>query len=224
MDIWHKNNEKPITYKMVVMEFDRPFPDIFPDEEHLYIYECYEMGYCGDGKGKEWEFLKKCTRWAYLNDLISDNEEKTAKIHILTESQMNLENTIGELGQENEKLKNQNHNLKESCEKLKHENDETMREFKHINKRYANSIFISQQRADCIDELKKQLSEHKEYCCCQKNEVLILENKKLKDILKECQIILQETQKDRGVYLNNLHLTDTLIKIEEEMKWLEKNS
>lgn len=33
--------------------------------------------------------------------------------------------------------------------------------------------------------LKAQLSEHKEYCCCQKNEVLLLENARLKGLLKK---------------------------------------
>lgn len=204
MGIWHKNNEKPMPYKMLVMEFDKPFGDQLPKEEQDAVYECYEMRYYGDGNGREWQALKQCNRWAYLDELVSDNEEKTAKIHDLSEEEKISKNTI--------------HKLSEEKSKLEHENKETMSMFKHINEQYANSLITSQQRADCIDELKKQLSEHKEYCCCQKNEVLILENTKLKDILKECQIILQETKKDRGVYLNNLHLTDTLTEIEEILK------
>lgn len=34
---------------------------------------------------------------------------------------------------------------------------------------------------------KKELSEHKEVCCCFENEVLRLENAKLKELLKECR-------------------------------------
>lgn len=105
MNIWHKNNEKPMPYKILVMEFDKPFGDQLPKEEQDAVYECYEMRYYGDGNGREWQALKQCNRWAYLDELVSDNEEKTAKIHILTESQMSLENTIGELGDENTKLK-----------------------------------------------------------------------------------------------------------------------
>lgn len=160
MNIWHKNYEKPMSHKLTVMEFDKPFGDQLPKEEQDAVYECYEMRYFGDGNGREWQILKQCNRWAYLDELVSDNKEKTAKIHILTESQMSLENTIGELSEEKSKLE--------------HKNKETMSMFKYINEQYANSILISQQRANCIDELKKQLSEHKEYCCCQKNEVLIL--------------------------------------------------
>lgn len=44
------------------------------------------------------------------------------------------------------------------------------------------------------------------------------ENARLKELLKECQTILQETKKDRGVYFNNLHLTDVLTEIEEVLK------
>lgn len=35
-----------------------------------------------------------------------------------------------------------------------------------------------------MQEIKAQLSKHKEYCCCAKNEVLILENTKLKEKIK----------------------------------------
>lgn len=38
-----------------------------------------------------------------------------------------------------------------------------------------------------LQELKAQLAEHKEYCCCAKNEVLVLENARQKELLKECQ-------------------------------------
>lgn len=44
------------------------------------------------------------------------------------------------------------------------------------------------------------------------------EGEKLKELLKECQTILQDTKKDRGVYFNNLHLTDILTEIEEVLK------
>lgn len=36
-------------------------------------------------------------------------------------------------------------------------------------------------RLEELKELKTQLSEHKDYCCCQKNEALLLENARLKE-------------------------------------------
>lgn len=36
-------------------------------------------------------------------------------------------------------------------------------------------------------ELRDVLNTHKDYCCCQKNEVLLLENKQLKELLWSCQ-------------------------------------
>lgn len=38
-------------------------------------------------------------------ELENENKELKKKIHILTESQMNLENTIGKFGEENPRLK-----------------------------------------------------------------------------------------------------------------------
>lgn len=36
-------------------------------------------------------------------------------------------------------------------------------------------------------ELRDVLNTHKDYCCCQKNEVLLLENQQLKELLWSCQ-------------------------------------
>lgn len=36
-------------------------------------------------------------------------------------------------------------------------------------------------------ELRDVLNTHKDYCCCQKNEVLLLENQRLKELLWSCQ-------------------------------------
>lgn len=98
-------------------------------------------------------------------------QEYNSKIHILTESQMKLENTIGELAEENARQK-------------------------ELIKRLGSDI-------EGLD-IKKML--------------LIVEVNNLKGLLKECQTILQETKKDRGIYFNNLHLTDTLTEIEEVLK------
>lgn len=45
---------------------------------------------------------------------------------------------------------------------------------------------------DELQSLKAQLAEHKEYCCCAKNEVLVLENANLKELLEECQTRITE--------------------------------
>lgn len=38
-----------------------------------------------------------------------------------------------------------------------------------------------------LQALKAQLTEHREYCCCAKNEVLVLENANLKELLEGCK-------------------------------------
>lgn len=50
-----------------------------------------------------------------------------------------------------------------------------------------------------LQELKAQLAEHKEYCCCAKNEVLVLENARLKDLLKECKPLFFSYVKDMPI-------------------------
>lgn len=46
------------------------------------------------------------------------------------------------------------------------------------------------------EQLRKELSEHKEICCCFENEVLRLENAKLKDQLQKAEKTLQEIEGD----------------------------
>lgn len=48
------------------------------------------------------------------------------------------------------------------------------------------------------NKLKEQLAEHKENCCCAKNEVLLLEINRLRDLLKQC-IPAAEFTKDKGL-------------------------
>ncbi|MCM1497295.1 MAG: hypothetical protein NC124_02400 [Clostridium sp.] len=68
--LWKTPDEKPIAYCKVVMEFKRPYGDQIPEDEQDPVYECYEMRYYGDGDGCEWEYLKQCSRWCYLEDLV----------------------------------------------------------------------------------------------------------------------------------------------------------
>lgn len=62
-------------------------------------------------------------------------------------------------------------------------------------------------------KLKEQLAEHKENCCCAKNEVLILENANLKELLKECQEIIEWYKADCGY--KDLPTESVLTKIDE---------
>lgn len=58
--------------------------------------------------------LNKCHELVKKNvELENENKELRKKIHILTESQMNLENTVGELSDENTNLKR----LLKECDK-----------------------------------------------------------------------------------------------------------
>ena len=96
--------------------------------------------------------------------------------------------------------------------------------------------------SDELQALKEELAEHKEYCCYQKNEVLLLENKKLKSerdklaydlgvadtknsellrLLKECLPIVSAevmTWQIRGGEESHQRGKELLTKIEEVLK------
>ncbi len=75
-----------------------------------------------------------------------------------------------------------------------------------------------------LQSLKAQLAEHKEYCCCAKNEVLVLENARLKELLEECQTritdCLYKIYDEGGQSYPNLEeeLKSLLTNIEEALK------
>ena len=68
-----------------------------------------------------------------------------------------------------------------------------------------------------LQSLKAQLAEHKEYCCCAKNEVLVLENARLKELMKECHNQLSKLLVD-GVEPQDGEIIKFLTKIEEVLK------
>lgn len=55
-----------------------------------------------------------------------------------------------------------------------------------LQRKYKLSYPQARQLADDLKVMQDKLKEHKEYCCCTNNEVLRLENYKLKELLKEC--------------------------------------
>lgn len=63
--------------------------------------------------------------------------------------------------------------------------------------------------------LKAQLAEHKEYCCCQKNEALLLENARLKGLLKECKAQID-------ILLDSCISFDEAMCFEQGCKWSEE--
>ena len=73
-------------------------------------------------------------------------------------------------------------------------------------------------------DLKEQLAEHKEYCCCHKNEILLLENARLKELMKECKTrmtdCLYKLYDEGGQSYPNLEeeLKPLLTKIDEALK------
>lgn len=115
MKIWHSNKQKPIPYKLVVMEFDKPFGDQLPPDEQESVYECYEMRYYGDGNGREWQAFKQCNRWAYLEDIIATEN------HVNEVVQLN-ESIMYDLGVADTKLAKAHRLLKE-CKKFFEEED-----------------------------------------------------------------------------------------------------
>lgn len=72
-----------------------------------------------------------------------------------------------------------------------------------------------------LQSFKAQLAEHKEYCCCAKNEVLVLENARLKELLKECLPIVSAeimSWQIRGGEEARKRGKEFLTKIEEVLK------
>lgn len=109
---------------------------------------------------------------------------------------------------ENCAFKNKCEKYKE-CEELRKENAK-FREFKDnaieikrledLNKNYEYLIkqrdIYNKELQEENKKLKKELSEHKEICCCFDNEVLRLENAKLKEQLQKAEKTLQEIEGD----------------------------
>ena len=67
--------------------------------------------------------------------------------------------------------------LQKLRDKLYSQNEELSRKLQEIEKEN--------------EQLKSQLAEHKEYCCCAKNEVLVLENAELNDRVKLLEAALK---------------------------------
>lgn len=67
-----------------------------------------------------------------------------------------------------------------------------------------------------LQRLKAQLAEHKEYCCCAKNEVLVLENANLKELLEGCKDIIEWYKADCGY--KDLPTESVLTKINEVLR------
>ena len=70
-----------------------------------------------------------------------------------------------------------------------------------------------------LQSLKAQLAEHKEYCCCLKNEVLLLKIMELKELLKECMDMFVKMYSTNTVNSAFLSLYENIkAKIEEVLK------
>lgn len=80
-------------------------------------------------------------------------------------------------------------------------------------------IFDKVPSGEELQALKAQLAEHKEYCCCAKNEVLVLENARLKELLKECEYYIINTPVlEQGSEQKTKEIHELLTKIEEISK------
>lgn len=68
-------------------------------------------------------------------------------------------------------------------------------------------------------KLKSQLAEHKDYCCCAKNEVLVLENARLKELLKKCDNAFEKIQQNYGYDDSVIEISEPVqFKIREALK------